>query len=209
MSDKEFTPEEKNAWFNGVPAGVQMVRHIDVIKRLAYATVLCRDEAEQIMNQVSAQGKMTNLTANQLMVANVPVYDWLARSLKLGTDKDGLNKAGAAVARGEVTYQRLVSSLDTFLPVVGEAALTRSVNVEPNFEGHETGQSRADLIHRFSFHPASTAEKVAAHGSVRELCGNLAHKLDQKLPPGREKALAMTHLEDAMMWANAALAREK
>ncbi|TDZ91159.1 DUF7681 family protein [Mycobacteroides salmoniphilum] len=67
--------------------------------------------------------------------------------------------------------------------------------------------SSTDIDHRFAFHAATTEEKRAEHGSVREACKELAHKLDRDLPPGREKALAVTKLEEAMFWANAAIAR--
>lgn len=68
-------------------------------------------------------------------------------------------------------------------------------------------RSSADIDHRFDFHPATTAEKRGEHGSVREGCKALAHQFDRDLPPGREKALALTQLEQAMFWANAAIAR--
>lgn len=74
---------------------------------------------------------------------------------------------------------------------------------------HATDNSRADLDHRFDFHPATTDEKRAEHGSVREACKALGHQLDESLPGGREKALAITKLEEVMFWANAAIARSK
>lgn len=67
--------------------------------------------------------------------------------------------------------------------------------------------SAADINNRFDFHPATTAEKRGEHTSIREACKTLAHTLDAKVPPGREKALALTKAEEAMFWANAAIAR--
>ena len=68
-------------------------------------------------------------------------------------------------------------------------------------------QSQNDIEHRFAFHAATTDEKQLAHGSARGLCRSLAMQLNDLLPDGREKALAITHLEEVMFWANAAIAR--
>lgn len=62
----------------------------------------------------------------------------------------------------------------------------------------------ADLAHRFAYHPPATED---AHGRVRQRCHKLADTLNDQLPDGREKSLAITHLEETMFWANAALAR--
>lgn len=67
--------------------------------------------------------------------------------------------------------------------------------------------SPEDIANRFAFHPATTDEKRDAHTSVRQQCRQLADALNAQLPEGREKALAITHLEEVMMWGNAALAR--
>jgi hypothetical protein len=64
-----------------------------------------------------------------------------------------------------------------------------------------------DLENRFRFHAVTTEEKRNEHVSAREHCRELAEFLDQKLPNGREKALAITKLEEVMFWTNAAIAR--
>lgn len=64
-----------------------------------------------------------------------------------------------------------------------------------------------DIAHRFAFHAASRQEKADEHTSVRQSCRQLADKLNETLPEGREKSLAITHLEEVMFWANAAIAR--
>lgn len=46
------------------------------------------------------------------------------------------------------------------------------------------------------------------HELVRGICLSTAGDFDGLLPEGREKALAITKLEEAMFWANAALARQ-
>jgi hypothetical protein len=65
----------------------------------------------------------------------------------------------------------------------------------------------SDIEHRFAFHAATTEEKRDAHTSVRQNCRRLADFLNEKLPEGMEKSVAVTKLEEAMFWANAAVAR--
>lgn len=72
---------------------------------------------------------------------------------------------------------------------------------------YSTPAAAADINNRFDFHPATTAEKRGEHTSIREACKTLAHALDARVPNGREKALALTKLEETMMWANAGIAR--
>lgn len=64
-----------------------------------------------------------------------------------------------------------------------------------------------DIQNRFEFHPATTEEKRAEHGSIRDACYRAAIRINSKCPDGREKSLAITHLEEAMFWGNAAIAR--
>lgn len=72
---------------------------------------------------------------------------------------------------------------------------------------YTTPQSAQDILNRFAFHPATTREKKDEHTSVRATIGKAAIAIDAQVPPGREKALALTKLEEAMFWANAAIAR--
>jgi putative hemolysin len=66
--------------------------------------------------------------------------------------------------------------------------------------------AKKDIDNRFMFHPA-TEVTAPMHDKVRNDCRLLAHKIDKMLPESREKSLALTKLEEAMMWANAAIAR--
>lgn len=66
----------------------------------------------------------------------------------------------------------------------------------------------ADIENRFKFHEPPTEQRKAEHEGVRAECGGLAQWLNTVLPEGREKSLAITHLEEVMMWSNAALARQ-
>lgn len=65
-----------------------------------------------------------------------------------------------------------------------------------------------EIANRFAFHPAGTPDRAAAHDAVRNNCAQMADWLNSALPEGREKSLAITHLEEVMFWSNAAVARQ-
>lgn len=66
-----------------------------------------------------------------------------------------------------------------------------------------------DLTNRFSYHPPQDEETVKQHERARATVLNTAYALEALLPNSREKSLATTKLEEALFWANAAIARNK
>jgi hypothetical protein len=65
------------------------------------------------------------------------------------------------------------------------------------------------IANNHAFHPAKTEDVKELHEFIRGITGEVAQVFDEKLPAGREKALALTKLEEAMFWANAAVARNQ
>lgn len=65
-----------------------------------------------------------------------------------------------------------------------------------------------DLENRFSYHPPK-GDQFARYGELRAKARELAVMINELSPESREKSLAITHLEDAVMWANAAIARNE
>lgn len=58
----------------------------------------------------------------------------------------------------------------------------------------------------YTYHvPTEDAAKL--HEAIRNEGKRFAHLINDELPPSREKSLAQTKLEEATMWANAAIAR--
>lgn len=64
-----------------------------------------------------------------------------------------------------------------------------------------------DLERRFVYHNPSEENK-SKHAQVNETLLAVAEDFDALLPDGREKSLALTKLEEAKFWANAAIARD-
>ena len=64
-----------------------------------------------------------------------------------------------------------------------------------------------DLENRFTYH-RPTEEKAAKFPVIRDTAKELAYKIKKLCPNGREQALALTKLEEAVMWANAGISRE-
>jgi hypothetical protein len=65
----------------------------------------------------------------------------------------------------------------------------------------------SDIESRFTYHPPKDPETIASHEAVRDELRVTALLLDEMLPDSREKSIAITKLEEALMWANAAIAR--
>lgn len=68
---------------------------------------------------------------------------------------------------------------------------------------------QADLDRRFAYHQPPDQETINRHAEIRGACARAAEVVNINAPEGREKSLAITKLEEAMMWANAAIAREE
>jgi len=63
------------------------------------------------------------------------------------------------------------------------------------------------IAHDFGYHAPTTPEIAKRHEDIRAQCRQLAQWLAEKLPAGRERSLALTKVEEAGHWANAAIAR--
>jgi hypothetical protein len=65
----------------------------------------------------------------------------------------------------------------------------------------------ADLAHRFKHHPPLDHRTIETYQLVRDAANALAALINAAVPAGREQSTAFTHVENAMMWANAGIAR--
>jgi hypothetical protein len=64
-----------------------------------------------------------------------------------------------------------------------------------------------DLDNRFDYHPPNTDTRTI-HEHIRGLFKTLSEQAVALTPSGREQSLMVTHLEESLFWANAAIARK-
>ena len=65
-----------------------------------------------------------------------------------------------------------------------------------------------DIEKNFTYHPPK-GNQPERYERIRNKAKSLASSIDVYCPDSREKSLAMTKLEEAVMWANAAIARNE
>lgn len=66
-----------------------------------------------------------------------------------------------------------------------------------------------ELEDRFNYHPPRDGTDVARHHRVRNVLFDAARAIVEEVPEGRERAAALTRIEEAMFWANAGIARAR
>lgn len=81
-----------------------------------------------------------------------------------------------------------------------------TVRSEPKYE--PDAETLADLETRFTYHPPH-GDQVERFADVRAIARRFAIILCEYTPKSREQALALTNLEQAVFWANAAIARNE
>jgi hypothetical protein len=67
---------------------------------------------------------------------------------------------------------------------------------------------QADLDNRFTYHAPKDGQALK-YEDIRARAKELAGNINVQCPESREKSLAITHLEEAVFWANAAIARNE
>ena len=67
---------------------------------------------------------------------------------------------------------------------------------------------QADLEKRFTYHPPLNGQ-AGRYAGLREYGLQLAEHINKECPDSREKSLAITALEETIMWANASISRNE
>lgn len=68
--------------------------------------------------------------------------------------------------------------------------------------------SAADLDKRFTYH-APKGDQPDRYNKIRAVAKAMAQLIAEATPASREQSLAITKLEECVMWANSAIARNE
>ena len=68
--------------------------------------------------------------------------------------------------------------------------------------------TKAQIDNNFTYHPPSQSQQEK-YVFLRDGAKELAYMINAFCPESREKSLALTKLEESIMWANASIARNE
>lgn len=71
-----------------------------------------------------------------------------------------------------------------------------------------TEKEKAEVERNFTYHPPKE-DQPNRYIDMRFMFQNMALHIFEECPPSRERSLALTKLEESVMWANAAIARNE
>ena len=70
------------------------------------------------------------------------------------------------------------------------------------------GETMNEIEKRFTYH-APKGDQQKRYITLRNKGGELAYDIEHFCPESRERSLAITKLEECIMWANASIARNE
>lgn len=73
---------------------------------------------------------------------------------------------------------------------------------------YENGQNLERINNNFTYHPPKD-DQQARYVAIRDMARDFALFVNEATPASREQALFFTALEEAIFWANAAIARNE
>ncbi len=72
---------------------------------------------------------------------------------------------------------------------------------------YDIDTERLDLM--FTYHPPDSNDEIRRYTMLRDAGRKLAQQVMLYTPKSREQSLALTKIEEAIMWANASIARNE
>ena len=95
--------------------------------------------------------------------------------------------------------------------IVSKGIETKSTNASNEMDrsiGKEMSEALDRIEKSFTYHRPK-GDQPDRYEDIREKAKEFAFMIEDLCPESRERSLAMTHLENAVMWANAAIARNE
>jgi hypothetical protein len=69
--------------------------------------------------------------------------------------------------------------------------------------------THADIDHRMTFHPVAGPAQAEKYEKIRAAGREFAHLIADLVPYSDERSNALTRIDEAIMWANAGVARNE
>jgi len=92
--------------------------------------------------------------------------------------------------------------------VPGNRTLEPKAHRKTTGDNRRVTMDRKEIDIRFTYHPPK-GDQATRYEQIRDVAKLLAHRINVMCPDSREKSLAITSLEEAVMWANSAIARRE
>lgn len=106
------------------------------------------------------------------------------------------------------TYKGILWDMEESPYFKGEIMRTDNVAEFDKVEYAISGEQQSCLEKDFVYHPPR-ANQIPRYNLIRDEARKFAQLLMNNCPPSRELSLALTHLEEAVMQANASIARNE
>lgn len=114
------------------------------------------------------------------------------------------DELGSAIRQGDT--DRMVDAMDNIFNQWRLAQDNESEERRIAMAAPSVFEERADLLNRFTYHPPKEGQ-AERYETLRARGLELAMIINELTPPSRERSLAITKLEESIMWANAGIAR--
>lgn len=103
-------------------------------------------------------------------------------------------------------YEELAENIKEYDRVMVRTCLKAIEDAGYEVKKKQEDSMNPEIEKRFTYH-APKPGQPEKYVQLRDKCKELAYLIDELCPDSREKSLALTKIEAASMWANAAIAR--
>jgi hypothetical protein len=110
----------------------------------------------------------------------------------------------------DLVSEKIMASVELILPRYMLPMVEDAINRHVQQRGTSTMPVDQDELNkRFDHHPPKDDDTIHRHEEIRRHGKMFAYAVTQLVPAGREQSMALTDIEDAVMHANAGIARNQ